>query len=67
MRNKSLIFLALMVLGVVVGCNKEANTTKEMTSTKEVTSTETQPGGGNTVSTDVHTDTHEVSKPTTSK
>jgi hypothetical protein len=35
MRNKSLIFLALIVLGVV-GCNKEATNAKETEGTKDV-------------------------------
>lgn len=40
MRNKSLVFLALIVLGVV-GCNKEATNTKETEGTKEITSVST--------------------------
>ena len=40
MRNKSLVFLALILLGVV-GCNKEATNAKETEGTKEITSVST--------------------------
>jgi outer membrane receptor for ferrienterochelin and colicin len=40
MRNKSLVFLALILLGVV-GCNKEATSAKETEGTKEITSVST--------------------------
>jgi outer membrane receptor for ferrienterochelin and colicin len=40
MRNKSLVFLALVVFGIT-GCNKEATNAKETEGTKAITSVST--------------------------